>query len=146
VGRRGAVVSRPPALRLPAGWHALDPVEGCAVAVLPAADGPRPAGVLSVTALTGDDRSPADMAAGVLDDLRTSGGAYLVLDEEPTRCRGGTPAHRVLTAHTAHDRGITTELWLVGGAAPAALCAAVDTARYAEIRPALHRALRSYRP
>jgi hypothetical protein len=134
------------ALRLPAGWHALEPVEGCAVAVLPAADGPRPSGVLTVTALPGADRPPADMAAGVLDDLRTAGGAHLVLDECPVRCRGGISAYRVLTAHTEHDRGITTELWLVAGAAPAARCAAVDTTRYAEVRPALHRALRSYRP
>jgi hypothetical protein len=134
------------ALRLPAGWRALDPVEGCAVAVLPADGLPRPAGVLTVTDLPGDDRTPADMAAATLDDLRAAGVACLVLDEGPVRCCGGTPAYRVLTAHTEYDRGITTELWLVGGGAPAALCAAVDTAAYAAVRPGLHRALRSYRP
>jgi hypothetical protein len=136
VGRRDAVVTaaqeigRPP-LRLPPGWVALGP----GLAALPAGDGERPAAVVSVTPGPGAD----------LDGLRATPG-LLVLDEHETHCRGGVPAHRLLTTHRQGDRSLTTEVWTVAGAAPAVLCAAVDTARYADLGPLVRRVLRSYRP
>lgn len=133
-------------LRIPAGWVPRDIDDEHEVAVLPADDDGEPAGVLTVTPLPGDDRSPAETAADALGGLHLAAGEnLLVLDAGPVRCRGNTPAYRVLLAHTQRGRGVTTELWVVGGTAPAALCAAVSTARYAELAPVLHRALRSYR-
>jgi hypothetical protein len=138
-----------PPLRLPTGWVAFGPIEGREVAVLPSEvggdGGGRPAGVITITSLRGDSRPPAEVATDVVRALAGIETDLLVLDEGTVRCRGNVPAHRVLTAHTERGRGITTEVWVVAGAAPAALCAAVDTARYAELGPALHRALRSYR-
>jgi hypothetical protein len=118
-------------LRLPPGWVALEP----GLAALPAGDGLPPAAVVSVVPGTGTD----------LGSVRTVPGV-LVLDEDETRCRGGVPAHRLLTTHRQGGRSLTTEVWSVAGPAPAVLCAAVDTARYAELGPLVRRVLRSYRP
>jgi hypothetical protein len=139
MGRPGAVV-RPFPLRLPAGWEPLAPVAGVPAAVLPNGDGERPAGVVTVT------QAPAlDTPEGLLDQLRAAQPDLLILDQGSARCRGDLAAHRLLTTHVQQGRSITTELWLVPGEPSALLCAAVDTARYAELRPAVQRALRSYR-
>jgi hypothetical protein len=109
---------------------------------------------LAPTDLAPTDLAPADLsepaalagaAAAVVASMRAAEPGLLVIDEAAVCCRGNVPAHRVLTAHAERHRGVTTELWLVGGAAPALLCAAVDTASYAELGAELRRALRSYR-
>ena len=129
-------------VRLPARWVQLDPIRGAHVAALPAGDGEPPAAVLTVTPARDPDHTDRQR---VLDRLRRALSVdLLIVDEGPVRCRRDTPAHRMLTAHTHHGRGVTTELWLVAGARPAVLCAAVDTARYAELAPVVQRVLRSY--
>lgn len=138
------MVSTLPALpvRLPAGWVTLEPVDGALVAALPSADGERPAVVLTIT----PTRDPPEIGDAV-DRLRAAlSGGLLLVDDGPERCRRDTPAHRVVTAHFQNGRSVTTELWLVAGDQPAVLCAAVDTARYAELGLAVRRTLRSYRP
>jgi hypothetical protein len=132
-------------LRLPPEWVRVDPVGDSEMAVLPSDDGDgRPVGVLTVTALSDAGPPPAVAAEEALTTARRTGISLVIIDEGTAHCRGDTPAYRVLTAHTQGGRGITTELWLVGGDRPATLCAAVDTAHYAELGPVLHRMLRSY--
>jgi hypothetical protein len=129
-------------VRLPTGWVALEPEDATLVAALPSADGQRPAVVLTIT----PTRDPPAIGDTV-DQLRAAlPGRLLLVDDGPERCRRDTPAHRVVTAHFQNGRGVTTELWLVAGDHPAVLCAAVDTARYAELGPVVRRTLRSYRP
>ena len=141
MGRRGAVVTRF-GVRLPAGWVRLDPLAGVQVAALPAGDGEPPAAVLTVTPAQDPDHTDRQR---VLDRLRSALPVdLLVVDEGPARCRHDVEVHRMLTAHTHDGRGVTTELWLVAGERPAVLCAAVDTARYAELGPVVQRMLRSF--
>jgi hypothetical protein len=120
-------------LRLPDGWRAVGRVGDVRLAVLPGADGETPVAVVTVG--PPDESAPDGLSA-----------VALVLDESETRCRGGVPARRFLTAHTQGERCVTTELWLVAGDVPASLCAVVDTVHYARLAPELHRILRSYRP
>jgi hypothetical protein len=125
MGRPGAVVKLFP-LRLPAGWEPLAPVAGAPAAVRPNGDGERPAGVVTVT-----QTPPIATPEDILGQLRAAQPGLLVLDRGGACCRGGLPAHRLLTTHVQGGRSITTELWLVPGEPAAVLCAAVDTARYA---------------
>jgi hypothetical protein len=128
-------------VRLPAGWVALEPVDGVQVAALPSGDGQRPAVVLTVTPTP----DPPEIDS-VVNQLRAElSGGLLLVDDGPARCRRATPARRVVTAHVQNGRSVTTELWIVSGDQPAVLCAAVDTARYAELGPVVERMLRSYR-
>jgi hypothetical protein len=131
-------------VQLPAGWVQVDAPGEVRSAALPEEDGAYPAAVVTITPAAEAGR---DELQRVLDQMRaTLPVDLLVLDAGPARCRRGTPAHRVLVAHTHVGRGLTTELWLVGGARPAVLCAAVDTARYAALGPVVQRMLRSYGP
>jgi hypothetical protein len=97
------------------------------------------AGVLTVVAAGHPDRSAP------LDALVRAMPGLLVLDESELAFADGSPVRRLVLSHATPDRATTTELWLVGGAHPATLCATVHTGLYARLRPPLHRALRGFR-